>query len=107
MQCHPASRTGLAEVRQHFLRYAPAGGGSGQYVAVARAADGKPSLLSRAAFGALCDRLAAPPDPDGPDAQPPPATLQVRWGVAPGADEHAPGLAMISFCVGRRGGGWK
>ena len=59
IQRQPPSRTTLGEIRQYFLRYAPAIGSSynSKHVAILRLADGTPKLLGRQEFEEVCDRL--------------------------------------------------
>ena len=93
----PAVRCSLEQVRQRFAGAAMGvneGAAGGRPVAIARAADGRPKLLSRRALGTLCDEMAAlaeGADLGGELEAEVPAVLQVgagageRAGAAAGA----------------------
>ncbi|GAB4823315.1 hypothetical protein N2152v2_010361 [Parachlorella kessleri] len=59
VQRQPPGRTTLGEIRQYFLRYAPAIGSTynSKHVAILRLADGTPKVLGRQEFEEVCDRL--------------------------------------------------
>lgn len=55
-----AGRASIEDVRQHLLACSQDGSGrAAPYTAIMRLADGTPKLLTRPAFEALCDQLAA------------------------------------------------